>query len=58
MTATRLDAMPNQPKTPARAARIDDDLWLPFVAKAAHAGQTASDRLRELIARDIEDQEQ
>lgn len=27
MTATRIDRVPNQPKTPMRSFRCDDELW-------------------------------
>ena len=36
----------NQPKTPIRAVRIDDDLWDRVKRAAARNGETASDVVR------------
>lgn len=43
--------MPNQPKTPARAVRIEDGLWLAAQAKAAERGETVSDVIRRALQR-------
>lgn len=45
---------PNQPKTPARPVRIDDDTWDAVKAEAAERGVTASDVVREAIAEHLE----
>lgn len=37
--------MPNQPKTPVRGIRVDDDLWRAAQAKAAAEGRTMTDVL-------------
>ena len=41
--------MPNQPKTPARAVRIDDETWAELRAVADRDGVTASDVVRRAI---------
>lgn len=41
--------MPNQPKTPLRGFRCDDELWDAAKAKAALEGRDLSAALRELI---------
>lgn len=43
--------MPNQPKTPARAVRIEDALWQAAQAKAAERGETVSDVIRRALQR-------
>jgi negative regulator of replication initiation len=43
--------MPNQPKTPHRTIRVDDDLWHLVVAKAAERGETVSDVVRRALVR-------
>jgi predicted DNA-binding protein len=40
---------PNQPKTPVRTFRVDDQRWDRVKAEAARLGVTASDLLREMI---------
>lgn len=41
--------MPNQPKTPQRTIRLDDELWTAARAKAASEGRTVSDVVREAL---------
>lgn len=43
--------MANQPKTPARAVRIEDDLWRAAQEKAAERGETVSDVIRRALRR-------
>jgi membrane protein implicated in regulation of membrane protease activity len=43
--------MPNQPKTPARAVRIEDSLWRAAQEKAAERGETVSDVIRRALQR-------
>ncbi len=43
--------MPNQPKTPTRAVRIEDGLWLAAQQKAAERGETVSDVIRRALQR-------
>lgn len=38
--------MPNKPKTPLRAIRISDELWLAAQAKAADNNESVSDVVR------------
>ena len=38
--------MPNQPKTPARAVRVPDELWESARARAAAEGRTLTDVIR------------
>lgn len=40
---------PNQPKTPVRTFRVDDQRWDRVKAEAARHGVTVSDLLREMI---------
>lgn len=47
---------PNQPKTPARPVRIDDDTWDAVKTEAAARGVTASDVVREAIREHLERQ--
>jgi len=42
---------PNQPATKIRGVRIPDELWEAVQAKAAAEGTTASDVVRDLLAR-------
>ena len=42
--------MPNQPKTPTRSIRIEDQLWEASLARAAARGETVSDVVREALA--------
>ncbi len=48
--------MPNQPKAenPARAVRVEDDLWRAAQAKAAEKGTTVSAVIREALVRFIQ----
>lgn len=46
----RLGGVPNQPKTPARAVRIDDATWDAVKAEAQARGETAADVVRRAIA--------
>ena len=39
-TPDRVRAMPNQPKTPVRGIRVDEDLWRAAQHKAAAEGRT------------------
>jgi negative regulator of replication initiation len=41
--------MPNQPKTPLRNVRVDDQLWQASKAKAAEQGETVADVLRRAL---------
>ena len=45
--------MPNQPKTsnPARAVRVEDELWRAAMEKAAERGETVSDVIRRALER-------
>lgn len=43
--------MPDQPKTPARAVRVDDTLWHAAQARAAQRGETVSDVIRRALKR-------
>ncbi len=55
MTATRepgtIGRMPNQPKTPQRTVRVDDELWAAAKATAAARDEAVS----EVIVRALED---
>lgn len=41
--------MPNQPKTPARAVRIPDELWRAVQDQAARQGETVTDVIRRAL---------
>lgn len=41
--------VPNQPKTPARAVRIDDALWRRVKTEAARRGETPADVVRRAL---------
>jgi predicted CopG family antitoxin len=43
--------MPNAPKTPSRAIRIDDDLWSAALTKAGERGETVSEVIRRALRR-------
>jgi negative regulator of replication initiation len=43
--------MPNQPRTPARAVRVEDDLWQAAQQQAALRGETVSDVIRRALQR-------
>lgn len=43
--------MPNQPRTPARAVRIDDALWLAAKNQAAEREETMTDVIRKALER-------
>ena len=45
--------MPNQPRdtNPARAVRVEDDLWQAAQAKAAANGESVSDVIRRALRR-------
>lgn len=45
----KIDPVPNQPKTPARAARIDDELWDRVKAEATRRDETATDIVRRAL---------
>ena len=53
MTETRspakMSTVPNQPKTPARAVRIDDATWEAVKAEAERRGETATDVVRRAL---------
>lgn len=42
--------MPNQPKTPVRTVRVDDDPWLPAKAVAVENGTTIGQVIRDFLA--------
>jgi hypothetical protein len=44
-TPGRIPRMPNQPKTPVRGIRVDDDLWHAAQEKAKAEGRTMTDVL-------------
>jgi predicted HicB family RNase H-like nuclease len=41
--------VPNQPKTPVRNFRIDDELYRAAQAKAAERGETLTEAIRQLL---------
>lgn len=41
--------MPNQPKTPVRTLRVDDELWQRAQAVAAANGESLSDVMRSAL---------
>jgi antitoxin component of RelBE/YafQ-DinJ toxin-antitoxin module len=43
--------MPNKPKTPTRAIRIEDELWRRAQMRAAERGETVSDAVRRFLER-------
>ena len=43
--------MPNQPKTPARAIRVPDELWCRAQERAAERGETVSEAIRKFLER-------
>ena len=43
--------MPNQPKTPARAVRIEDALWHKAQERAAARGESVSEAIRRFLER-------
>jgi antitoxin component of RelBE/YafQ-DinJ toxin-antitoxin module len=43
--------MPNKPKTPTRAIRVEDRLWQRAQARAAEKGETVSDAVRRFLER-------
>jgi macrodomain Ter protein organizer (MatP/YcbG family) len=43
--------MPNQPKTPARAVRIEGELWRKAQERAAERGETVSEAIRKFLER-------
>lgn len=43
--------MPNQPKTPARSIRIDDELWAKAQARAAARGESVTEAIRKFLER-------
>ena len=45
--------MPNQPKTPARAIRVKDELWHKAQKRAAERGETVSEAIRRFLERYI-----
>ena len=46
-----MDPMPNAPRTPNRAIRIDDDLWQAAQARAHQKGESVSDAVRRALRR-------
>ena len=48
-TTEKIGLVPNQPKTPARAVRIDDALWDAVKQEAARRGETATDVVRRAL---------
>ena len=51
----KIGLVPNQPKTPARAVRIDDETWESIKAEAERRKITASDVVREALTKHLED---
>lgn len=49
--------MPNQPRTPIRTVRIEDDRWQPALAAAEKRGDTLSEVLRSALDFYAEDPE-
>lgn len=47
--AAKIRTVPNQPKTPARAVRIDDTLWDAVKQEAVRRGETATDVVRRAL---------
>ncbi len=45
--------VPNQPKTPNRVIRVDDDLWRDYTAACEAEGVTRSDDLRAHMLRKV-----
>jgi hypothetical protein len=45
--------MPNQPKTPNRAIRVDDELWTDYGEACEAEGSTRSDDLRAHMTRKV-----
>ena len=43
--------MPNQPKTPARAVRVEDALWRKAQERAAERSETVSEAIRKFLER-------
>ena len=43
--------MPNQPKTPTRAIRVEDDLWRKAQQRAVERGETVSEAVRRFLER-------
>ncbi|MFC7621973.1 hypothetical protein [Microlunatus sp. GCM10028923] len=48
--------MPNQPKTPDRIVRVDDELWRAAQAAAHNQGETVSDVIRRSLREYVEKQ--
>lgn len=42
-------SVPNQPRTPMRAVRVPDELWLKAQAVAKERGETVSDVIRDAL---------
>jgi hypothetical protein len=54
----RIDPVPNQPKTPVRGFRLDDEtIWEPLVREAEARGIPTSDVVREALLEHIERRE-
>jgi predicted HicB family RNase H-like nuclease len=51
MTPERMRGVPNTPGTPRRTIRVDDELWLSAVVKAAERGESVSDVIRRALER-------
>lgn len=47
--------MPNQPKTPNRAVRVDDELWNAAKDAAGERGETVTDVVRRALRESIPD---
>lgn len=52
--SAKITSVPNQPKTTARAVRIDDETWDAVRAEAERRGLTASDIVREALAKHLQ----
>ena len=50
-TPGRIPRMPNQPKTPVRGIRVDEDLWRAAQAKAEAEGRTLTGVLVDYLKR-------
>lgn len=45
----RMGAVANQPKTPTRTVRVDDEIWLPALAIARDRDETLSTVMRDAL---------
>ncbi|ANP74540.1 hypothetical protein [Cryobacterium arcticum] len=47
----KMKPMPNKPKTPLRAIRISDEVWVAAQERALEDGRTVSDVVREALVK-------